>query len=100
MEKRTAHYNLSLVLAAVRDGGARSFTKTARRNIALMGLSLEEAMTVIAELTPRMLYKSMTSHADHRVWQDVYHALCPNGKTAYIKLTLAGDAPVIQFKEK
>ena len=46
------------------------------------------------------LYKSMTTHADHRVWQDVYHAHCPNGKTAYIKVTLRDGTVVIQFKEK
>ena len=43
----------------------------------------------------------MTTHADRRVWQDVYHAPCPNRKVAYVKLTLteAGKV-VIQFKEK
>jgi len=46
-----------------------------------------------------MFYKSMTTYADHRVWQDVYHAPCPNGKMAYIKLTLQDGAVVIQFKE-
>jgi len=35
-----------------------------------------------------------------RVWQDVYHAPCPNGKTAYIKVTIQAGAIVIQFKEK
>ncbi|MCF8208508.1 MAG: type II toxin-antitoxin system MqsR family toxin [Rhodoferax sp.] len=34
------------------------------------------------------------------VWQDVYHAPCPNGKSAYIKLTLQAGAVVIQFKER
>ena len=43
----------------------------------------------------------MTTHADSRVWQDVYHAPCPNGKVAYVKLTLTeGGKVVIQFKEK
>lgn len=55
---------------------------------------------VIASLSRSMLFKSMTTHADHRVWQDVYHAPCPNGKTAYIKLTMQDGAVVIQFKEK
>ena len=36
----------------------------------------------------------------HRVWQGVYHAPCPNGKTAYIKVTVQVGAIVIQFKEK
>jgi motility quorum-sensing regulator/GCU-specific mRNA interferase toxin len=30
----------------------------------------------------------------------VYHALCPNGKVAYIKVTRQAGAIVIQFKEK
>jgi motility quorum-sensing regulator/GCU-specific mRNA interferase toxin len=48
-----------------------------------------------------MFYKSMTTHASSQVWQDVYHAPCGNGKTAYIKLTLtANGRVVIQFKER
>lgn len=42
----------------------------------------------------------MTTYADHRVWQDVYHADTPVNKQAYIKITLRELAPVIQFKEK
>jgi motility quorum-sensing regulator/GCU-specific mRNA interferase toxin len=41
----------------------------------------------------------MTTDADHRVWQDVYHADTPVKKQAYIKITLRDMAPVIQFKE-
>jgi motility quorum-sensing regulator/GCU-specific mRNA interferase toxin len=29
---------------------------------------------VIMALTSANFYKSMTTHADHRIWQDVYHA--------------------------
>jgi len=47
-----------------------------------------------------MLFKSMTTHADHRIWQDAYQAPCPNGKTTYIKVTIQAGAIVIQFKEK
>jgi motility quorum-sensing regulator/GCU-specific mRNA interferase toxin len=42
----------------------------------------------------------MTTYADHRVWQDVYHVATPIRKDAYIKITLRAAAPVIQFKEK
>jgi motility quorum-sensing regulator/GCU-specific mRNA interferase toxin len=100
MEKRIAHYPLSVIKTTVAEKGAAAFTKTAQKNIKLMGLSLKEATEIIAGLTPHMLYKSMTSHADHRIWQDVYHAPCHNGKTAYVKLTLRNGTPVIQFKEK
>jgi motility quorum-sensing regulator/GCU-specific mRNA interferase toxin len=41
----------------------------------------------------------MTTHADHRIWQDVYHAICPNGRSAYIKITQREGVVVIQFKE-
>jgi motility quorum-sensing regulator / GCU-specific mRNA interferase toxin len=47
-----------------------------------------------------MFFKSMTTHSDYRVWQDVYHAPCPNDKTAYIKVTIQDGATVIQFKER
>ena len=42
----------------------------------------------------------MTTYADHRVWQDVYHADTPANMKAYIKVTLRNEVPVIQFKEK
>jgi len=51
-------------------------------------------------LSRREFYKSMTTYADHRVWQDVYHAATPIRKDAYIKITLRAAALVIQFKEK
>lgn len=76
------------------------FTATARNGFMRMGLSGTEALAVIAALESCMLFKSMTTHADTSVWQDVYHAPCPNGKTAYIKLTMQDGALVIQFKEK
>ena len=100
MEKHIAHYALSAIKAAVTEKGVVAFTKAARKNIKLMDMSMKEAMEVVVMLTPHMFYKSMTSYADYRVWQDVYHAPCPNGKTAYIKLTLSDGAPVVQFKEK
>ena len=44
----------------------------------------------------------MTTHANHTIWQDVYHAQTPAGIAAYIKVTgyADGSPPVIQFKEK
>lgn len=59
-----------------------------------------EMVAVIASLTRHNFYKSMTTYADHRVWQDVYYAETPVRRDAYIKITLRGMAPVIQFKER
>jgi len=43
----------------------------------------------------------MTSFADHTLWQDVYHAVTPVGRVAYIKVSRPDEGrPVIQFKEK
>jgi motility quorum-sensing regulator/GCU-specific mRNA interferase toxin len=65
-----------------------------------MGLTSAEMLTVIAGLARRNFYKSMTSYADHRVWQDVYHAATPVRRDAYIKVTLRDTTLVIQFKER
>lgn len=100
MEKRSPHYRLADIQAIVARTGLQAFTATAVFNAAAMGLSESQAVATIASLSRSMFYKSMTTHADHTVWQDVYHAPTPVGKTAYIKLTLKEGAAVIQFKEK
>lgn len=100
MEKLKAHYDLATAKAAVKARGANTFTRLALRGIDSMGLSQEEGINVVLGLQRGMLFKSMTTHTNSQVWQDVYHALCPNGKTAYIKLTIQAGATVIQFKEK
>ena len=100
MDKRAPHYDLSRIQADVSRLGAAAFTKTALDGGRCMGLTTAEMLTVIATLTRRDFYKSMTTHADHTIWQDVYHAPTPVKKDAYIKVTLRDNAPVIQFKEK
>jgi motility quorum-sensing regulator/GCU-specific mRNA interferase toxin len=80
--------------------GAAAFTKAAPDGGREMGLTSDEMLAVIAALTRRDFYKSMTTYADHRIWQDVYHAATPVGKQAHIKVTMRDVAPVIQFKEK
>ena len=100
MEKHKAHYLLGTIKVHIAERGAQAFTFTAQRGIEAMGLSREQGIAVVLGLSSAMLCKSMTTHSDVTVWQDVYHAPCPNGKTAYIKLTLQAGAVVIQFKEK
>jgi motility quorum-sensing regulator/GCU-specific mRNA interferase toxin len=100
MEKRKPHYLLSEIKRIVAEKGMSAFTETARRGVMRLMLSDDEALAILAGLNTVMFYKSMTTFSDHRLWQDVYHAPCPNGKTAYIKITLKDNAIVIQFKEK
>jgi motility quorum-sensing regulator/GCU-specific mRNA interferase toxin len=100
MEKRNAHYDLDAMKAIVLKEGIFTFTAMARIGADRLGLSRVEAVGVVLGLQRGMLFKSMTTHANHQAWQDVYHAPCPNGKTAYIKITIQAGAIVIQFKEK
>jgi motility quorum-sensing regulator/GCU-specific mRNA interferase toxin len=100
VEKRSPHYDLARVQADVARLGAAAFTKTALDGGRSMGLTTAEMLAVIASLSRRESYKSMTTFSDHRLWQDVYHAATPVRRYAYIKITLRDAAPVIQFKEK
>ena len=54
---------------------------------------------VVLALTPADFYKSMTTHADHTVWQDVYHAKTVSGDEVYLKLTVIDDVLIVSFKE-
>lgn len=58
-------------------------------------------MKVIQTMERSHFYKSMTSHSDHRVWQDVYHVPSDVGDL-YVKFT-AGvlvEFLLLSFKEK
>ena len=55
-------------------------------------------LAVVMALTRADFFKSMTSHADHRVWQDVYRPTTPAGKV-YLKLTVVDDVLIVSFKE-
>ncbi len=99
MEKRRPHYVLANMQAQIAVLGAAAFTKTALDGGQAMGLTTAEMLAVIAALERPDFYKSMTTHADHRVWQDVYHAMTPVGRVAYVKLTQVNERPVVQFKE-
>ena len=101
MEKRKPHYDLATVKLSVQQRGADAFTATALAGARAMGLDSASAIGVVCAMTRVNFYKSMTTHAASQVWQDVYHCVAPNGKVAYVKVTLRVDGSiVIQFKEK
>ncbi len=64
----------------------------------MSGLDFEGIPDVISALKNVDFYKSMTSHADHRVWQDVYRPVTPAGEI-YLKLTVVDDVLIVSFKE-
>ena len=55
---------------------------------------------MIQGMSREQFYKSMTSVADHRVWQDVYHVQFQT-LTLYVKFTTDAEGYlVISLKEK
>ena len=98
MEKRKAHHPLAAVKRLIAEGRV-GFTKTAVAGGAAMGFAAGEMLDVVSSLMSRNLYNSMTSHADHKVWHDVYHVDTRRG-VVYLKLTIVEDLLIISFKEK
>ncbi len=76
-----------------------SFTVTAVAGAAAMGFATDDMLSVVSRLTIRDHYKSMTSHAVHTVWHDVYHADTSHG-VVYLKLTVLENLLIVSFKEK
>ena len=96
MEKLTPHCKLAVVKALVADGRVRT-TFSALSGGASMGLGFDDILAVISGLAPKDFYKSMTTHADHRIWQDVYRPTTPAG-AVYLKLTVVQDVLIVSFK--
>ena len=71
MEKHTPHCKLAVIKSLVEMGKVRS-THAARLGASELGLSLSDMLAVVMALTPADFHKSMTTHADYRVWQDVW----------------------------
>ncbi|VVE83014.1 type II toxin-antitoxin system MqsR family toxin [Pandoraea sputorum] len=97
MEKGTPHCKLSIVKALSSAGHIRA-TVSALSSAAALGFDFEGMVCVIETLTPRDFYKSMTTHGDHRIWQDVYRPKTSAGEV-YLKLTVIEDVLIVSFKE-
>lgn len=97
MEKSTPHSKLSIVKALLAAGKVRA-THSARVGATALGLELCDMLSVVMALTPADFYKSMTTYADHTVWQDVYRPSTPVGDV-YLKLTVMDDVLIVSFKE-
>ena len=91
------HYKLAVVQALVAVGKIRT-TFAARQGALELGLDEHGICAVVAALSGRDFHKSMTTHADHRVWQDVYRPATPAGDV-YMKLTVIDDVLIVSFKE-
>jgi motility quorum-sensing regulator/GCU-specific mRNA interferase toxin len=99
MEKRTPHRKLSLVKELVKANKVRA-TASAFNGASELGIyTLSGMCDVVLSLTMTNFDKSMTTHADHRIWQDVYKVVNQNGSDIYLKLTIIEDVLIVSFKE-
>ncbi|GJJ04007.1 hypothetical protein RugamoR64_45450 [Duganella rhizosphaerae] len=97
MEKHRPHHRLSVVKALVISGRVRA-TLSALSGAAALGMGFDEMLGVVMALCQRDFYKSMTTQADHRVWQDVYRPATKVGRV-YLKLTVIDGVLIVSFKE-
>ncbi len=97
MEKHTPHCKLSIVKELIKQDKLR-LTHAARSGATALGLNLQGVLAILMNLSSRDFYKSMTTHADHTIWQDVYKPSTEVGEI-YLKLTVIDDVLVVSFKE-
>ena len=76
-------------------------TTMARKTASELGFDKIGIRDVVSTMELRHFYKSMTSYADHKVWQDVYHVPCGN-LILYVKFTqnVISEFTLLSFKEK
>jgi motility quorum-sensing regulator/GCU-specific mRNA interferase toxin len=100
MEKKRPTYDLGSIKQAFSDPDDIDITRTALIGARSLGFGIEEMLGVVQAIEKRDFVKSMTSHADHTVWQDVYNVPWEN-MLLYIKFT-AGRITgfkLLSFKE-
>jgi motility quorum-sensing regulator / GCU-specific mRNA interferase toxin len=100
-EKRKPTYDLDAFKAAFSTVEKLAVTGTALRNAAALGYGRTEIVGTIQTMQRNHFYKSMTSYADSRLWQDVYHVPAPAGML-YVKFTADAitEFLLLSFKEK
>ena len=96
MDKYTPTYNLE-------EFKSSNFfvTATATKTAFDLGFDAEGIKKVVSTMNENHFYKSMTSYANHKIWQDVYHV--PYGDfVLYIKFTqnVISKFTLLSFKEK
>jgi motility quorum-sensing regulator/GCU-specific mRNA interferase toxin len=72
-------------------------THAARLGTTGLGFDLSGMLAVVMALAPTDVYKSMTTHADHTIWQDAYRHPAQAGMV-YLKLTVIDHLLIVSFK--
>ncbi len=76
-------------------------TKTAQKNARDLGFNKKSIYEIVSTMESEHFYKSMTSYANHKIWQDVYHVPCGD-LILYVKFTqnVISEFTLLSFKEK
>lgn len=100
-EKLKPTYDLAAFKAAAATEEGFSITGVALKDAAALGFGRTEIVATIQTMERSHFYKSMTSHRDHRIWQDVYHVPSEAG-LLYVKFTadVVTEFVLLSFKEK
>jgi motility quorum-sensing regulator / GCU-specific mRNA interferase toxin len=100
MEKRKPHYDLAAIKGAFVDITKINRTYSSKQGADELDMDDGEVVEVIQGLKRADFEKSMTSMADHKLWQDVYKPVVGN-KTLYVKFTVDAEEQflLISFKE-
>lgn len=101
MEKRRPTYDLQAIKVALGATDTLAMTTTALRDALASGFDRAGVVAMIAGIETDMFFKSMTTHADHRIWQDVFHVPA-RGLMLYVKFQadVVTAFTVMSFKEK
>lgn len=101
MEKRRPTYDLEAIKLAIGSLETLAVTTTALRQATELGFDRSGIVETIVGIERRMFFKSMTTFADPRVWQDVYHVPA-RGLMLYLKFQadVITEFRVMSFKEK
>ncbi len=101
MEKRRPTYDLEAIKEVLGAIETLAITRTALTGAYALGFDRVGVTTVMRSIRPSMFVKSMTTLADHRAWQDVYHVPADD-LTLYVKVQadVVTEFRVVSFKEK
>ena len=96
MEKFTPTYNLEEFKKS-----DFKVTVTADKTARELGFNRNGIKEVISSMERKHFYKSMTSYANHKIWQDVYHVPFED-LVLYVKFTqnVISEFTLLSFKEK
>ncbi len=101
MEKKRPTYDLTAIKSALGSVETLAMTSSALRDATMLGFDRASVVETISGIDRQMFYKSMTTLADHRVWQDVYH-VPTRGLILYVKFQadVVTEFTIMSFKEK